>query len=116
MIACDIGVEFSPQPLDAIVLRRVGRQKMQHDPTAELLGQRPLHQLAGVDAVVVEDHMKFPRSGKGLAQAAQEQKEQVAVLPGVADPEDLPRAGVQRPGQIVFLVLARPSLPIWMRQ
>src|SRR6266849_2994292 len=57
MIAGDIGVEFSPQPLDPVVLRRVGRQKMQHDPTAELLGQRALHQRAGVDAVVVENHM-----------------------------------------------------------
>jgi hypothetical protein len=31
MVARDIRVEFPPQTLDPVVIRRVGRQKVQHD-------------------------------------------------------------------------------------
>src|SRR5712692_6764467 len=39
-------------------------------------------------------------------QPAQQLQEEIAVLPAVADPEHLPRARVQRAGQVVFLILA----------
>src|SRR6266498_2127469 len=61
MIARHVGMQFPPQTLDAIVIGRVRGQKMQDDAPVELLSQRPLHQAAGMNPVVVEDHVEFGR-------------------------------------------------------
>src|SRR6266571_8313162 len=54
VIAGDVGVHFAPEPLDAVVLRAIGRQEVQPELDA-IFRQVSPHPVAGVDAVVVED-------------------------------------------------------------
>ena len=56
MVAGDIGVQVEPNALDAIVIRAVRRQKVEHDLAVELL-DAAAGDLTGVNDVVVEDDM-----------------------------------------------------------
>jgi hypothetical protein len=53
-VTSDIGVQVEPNALDAIVIRAVRRQKMEHDLAVELL-DATAGNLTGVNDVVVED-------------------------------------------------------------
>jgi len=61
------------------------------DPPGKLLGQCALHQVdGGVDVIVVEDDMKFPRPRVEFARPAQEPQEQVIALRAVSDQSTCP--------------------------
>ena len=105
VVASHVVVKVLPDSLDAIVIRAIGREKMElHLPLPG--GQRQLNLAAVMDFEVVEDDVN-PTSvsiADGY-QSMNEEKEQRAVLALSFDPCELARAGIQRPGQITLLVL-----------
>src|SRR5512145_365725 len=60
MVAGHVGVQLPPDAaLDAVVVRAVRRQEMQHDPAAEV-EERRLHRPATVDGVIIQDDVDHP--------------------------------------------------------
>jgi hypothetical protein len=78
MVAGDVGVEVLPDALDAVGVRAIGRQKVQHDMTAEGV-EGFTGETGGVDAVVVYDEVHAAR----VSVTAEEQHEQLAEERGV---------------------------------
>lgn len=73
-------MHFTPQAaFDAVVVRAVRWQQVQHDPPVQALDERP-RLLAAVHAVVVQDHVNPPRGRVGLRQLLQQRDEQRAAF------------------------------------
>ncbi len=68
MIAPHVWMQVPPQRLDAIGIWRVRGQEVQCDAPVELLGRPALHQAAGMNTVVVEDHVEFSRARERVGQ------------------------------------------------
>src|SRR4051794_29973689 len=79
VVARDVGVQFLPLALNAVVVRAVGRQEVETDTTTEG-GEVSLDELAGMDAVVVEDDVDDTRLRVGLDERVKQLAEQGAVL------------------------------------
>jgi len=73
------GVQVLPQPLDRVRVRAIRRREVQLDPAAEAR-QGHRHDLAVVDAEVIEDHMDRRRAAVRLPQLLQLRDEQGADL------------------------------------
>ena len=105
VVASHVVVEILPNPLDPIVIRAIGREKVEsHLPLPG--GQRQLDLAAVMNFEVVEDDVN-PTSvsiANGY-QPMNEQKELRAVLAFSFDPGELARAGINRTGQVTLLVL-----------
>ncbi len=100
-------MEVLPDPLDPIVIRAIGWQKVElHFP---LPGRQRQLNLAAVTNLEVVENDVNPTSvsvADGY-QPMNEKKEQCAVLAFAFYPGELARMGIQRTGQITLLVLAR---------
>src|SRR5579863_2768665 len=72
VVTCDVGVEVLPHALDPVGVGAVGRQEVEHDPSAEGL-EGAARELSGVNAVVVHDEVH----ATSTAVAAGEQPEQL---------------------------------------
>ena len=105
VVAGHVVVKVLPDPLDPIVVRAIGREKVElHLPLPG--GQRQLNLAAVMDLKVVEDDV-YPASVSiaGGYQPVNQEKEQRAVLAFSFDPSEFARVGIQRPCQITLLVL-----------
>ena len=81
VIPCDVVMELFPETLDGIVLRRVGRQKVEfYFPVHRC--ERTQGLLGLVDNIVVENEMQGPRASVGATQFLKERDEQSGVFPG----------------------------------
>jgi hypothetical protein len=105
MVAGYIGVQIEPDALDPILVRTVGRQKVEPDPAHG--PQRRLNEPALVDDVVVEDHVDRSRPPIGTQQRLQELDEQPTRLADTIDIDELLTLGVIGTGQVALHVLAR---------
>ncbi len=97
VVASHVIVEVLPDPLNPIVIRAIGWQKVETH-LASPCCQRQLNLSAVVDFEVVDDNVN--PSSVSIADGHQpidEKKEQNAVLAFSLNPREFARAGVQRP-------------------
>ena len=99
VVASHVVVEILPDPLDPIVIRAIGREKVEvHLPLPG--GQCQLDLTAVMNLEVVEDDVDPASVWVGHRhQPMDQEEEQCAVLAFPLDPGELARAGIERPAK-----------------
>ena len=106
MVPSDMIMHLFPQPLNDVVLGRIGRQEVQDDTVTEL--GYPFLGLPGfMDDVVVQDEVELFRPAVGCHESFQESQKQAGVLAKGFRVDDFARSRIKCSGQISLLILAR---------
>src|SRR5467141_3357356 len=105
VVSGDVCMHLPPHALDAVVLRAVRGQEVQHEP-AGMLTQELLHASTGVNAVVVEDQVDTRRPPMPSLELLEERQEQVAVLALRLHDQQVRAVDRKRPGEIALAVLS----------
>src|SRR5262249_2743070 len=106
VVARDVRVQVEPDSLDAVGVRAVWRQGVQHRPVGEL-GKEAAGDRARVNDVVVEDEMEAASRRVRSDELLDELAEQHAVLLGRIDRNELAGPCVEGASDVVLFVLAR---------
>jgi hypothetical protein len=105
MVACDVSMQITPQPLNGVMLRAVRGQEVQlHFP---LLGSDGLlGNWAGMNDVVVDNQVEELIRLELFPKLIHQQEEESGTLAGSADPEEVLAPAEDSPGDIALLLLS----------
>jgi hypothetical protein len=97
-------MEVLPDSLDTVVVRAVWGQKVK----LHLIAPSQLSSsdcLAAMDFEVVQNEMDTPFSTIGMTERIDQGDEESACFPWTLDPKQTARAGIERPRQVMLLIL-----------
>src|SRR5262249_19364588 len=98
-------MEILPEPLNAVVVGAVGRQKMQLHAARQVTLQRCQDDVTTMDTVVIQDQVESGGIRIRLQQLIQQIQEQVTGLAQALYPRQHPGADVQGSRQVTLFVL-----------
>src|SRR6266568_871487 len=107
MVTCDVRMEILPNPFNLVVVWTIGRQEVQFDPPRQVTSQGREHDVALMNAIIVEDQMQTARVRKLLVQLVQQVQEQITRFPLALHPDDHAGTDIEGACQIAFLILSR---------
>ncbi len=106
VVARDVVVKLLPQPLDDVIVGRIGRQEVEHDARSECF-ELPDNAVRFVNTVIVEHEMDPPRSPVSAAEEVQKLREYLGVLSFGYTVDDSPGTGIERSKDVALDVLSR---------